>query len=167
MLVGTPGTFTADEIGLGRILAKCKEGDVVVIDVGGHNITVWGELTTIAAKQIGVRGLVVDGAVRDADIIRAHQFGVVTRHISPTAGKLRLRLGSVNEEPVKVGGISVNPGDFIFSDDTGAVSVPSKLYEKTLIELDKIKQKEDVFKEGLAKGLNYLDAAKEMGLRQI
>ncbi|MBM3939475.1 MAG: RraA family protein [SAR202 cluster bacterium] len=167
MLVGTPGTFAPDEIGLGRILAKAKAGDVIVIDVGGHPITVWGELTTIAAKNLGVRGLVVDGAVRDADIIRAHKFPVVVRHVVPTAGKTRLRLGSVNEEPVKVGGVSVHPGDFVFSDDTGVVVVPQSKYEQTLIELDKIKQKEDVFKQGLARGLNYLDAAKEQGLRQI
>lgn len=167
MLVGTPGTFGADDIGLGRILAKAQPGDVIVVDVGGHPITVWGELTTIAAKNIGIAGLVVDGGVRDADIIRAHRFPVVCRHVVPTAGKTRLRLGSINEEPVKVGGVSVHPGDFIFSDDTGVVAVPNRLYDQALGELAKIKAKEDAFKKGLAKGLAYLDAAKEMGLRQI
>ena len=167
MLVGTPGSFSADEIALGKILSHAKKGDVIVVDVGGAPITVWGELTTIAAMAQGVAGLVVDGAVRDVDIIRHHRFPVVSRHVVPTAGKTRLRLGSVGEEPVKVGGVTVHPGDFVFSDDTGVVVVPQAMYDRTLDEIDKIKTKEDAFKEGLAEGLPYLEAAKRMGLRQV
>ena len=167
MLVGTPGTFGADEIALGQILARASAGDVITIDVGGEYITVWGELAAMAAQNLGVSGLIVDGAVRDADIMRALGFPVLARHICPTAGKTRLRLGSVNEEPVKVGGVSVRPGDFVFADETGAVVVPQAMYDDALNELDKIKAKEDAFKEGLAKGLPYLEAAKGMGLKQI
>ena len=167
MLVGTAGTFTADEIALGKILGQAQAGDVIVVDIGGAPITVWGELTTIAAKSIGVTGLVVDGAIRDVDIIREHGFPVVSRHVVPTAGKTRLRLGSVGEEPVTVGGVSVLPGDFIFSDDTGVVVTPQDRYDETLSEIEKIKAKEDAFKAGLAEGLPYLEAAKRMGLRQV
>ncbi len=167
MLVGTAGTFNADEIALGQILAKASKDDVIVIDVDGEYITVWGELAAMAAQNLGVSGLIVDGAVRDADIMRKLGFPVLTRHICPTAGKTRLRLGSVGQEPVKVGGVSVHPGDFVFADETGAVVVPQDLYEQTLDEVDKIKQKEDVFKEGLKQGLPYLEAAKGMGLKQI
>ena len=167
MVVGKPGAFTADEIALGKILARVQAGEVIVIDVGGAAITVWGELTTIAAQALGVAGLVVDGGVRDADIIRAHRFAVVSKHVVPTAGKTRLRLASVGEEPVTCGGVSVHPGDFIFSDDTGVVSVPQDMLDDTLEEVRKIKLKEDAFKEGLAKGLPYLEAAKAMGLLQV
>lgn len=167
MLVGTPGTFTPEEIALGKILEAASKDDVIIIDVGGEYITVWGELAAIAAQALGVAGLIVDGAVRDADIMQSLGFPVLTRHICPTAGKTRLRLGSINQEPVKVGGVSVHPGDFVFADETGAVVVPQAMYDQTLGELDKIKKKEDVFKEGLAKGLPYLEAAKGMGLLQI
>ena len=167
MLVGTPGTFTPEEIALGKILEAASKDDVIIIDVGGEYITVWGELAAIAAQALGVAGLIVDGAVRDADIMQSLGFPVLTRHICPTAGKTRLRLGSINQEPVKVGGVSVHPGDFVFADETGAVVVPQAMYDQALGELDKIKKKEDVFKEGLAKGLPYLEAAKGMGLLQI
>lgn len=167
MLVGTPGTFTPEEIALGKILEAASRDDVIVIDVGGQYISVWGELAAMAAQNIGVSGLIVDGAVRDADIMRKLAFPVLTRHICPTAGKTRLRLGSVNQEPVKVGGISVHPGDFVSADETGAVVVPQAMYAETLDEVDKIKKKEDAFKEGLAEGLPYLEAAKRMGLLQI
>ncbi len=167
MLVGTSGSFSADEIALGKILSQAKADDVIVVDIGGEPITVWGELTTMAAQAQGVSGLVVDGAVRDVDIIRRLGFPVVSRHVLPRAGKTRLRLGSVDEEPVTVGGVTVHPGDFVFSDDTGVVVVPQGLYEETVSEIDKIKAKEDAFKQGLAEGLPYLEAAKRMGLTQV
>ena len=167
MLHATAGTFSADEIALGRVVEMAGAGDVIVIDVGGAPVTVWGELTTIAAQQKGVAGLVVDGAVRDADIIRAAQFPVVARHIVPTAGKTRLKLAMVNEEPILCGGVTVHPGDFIFSDDSGVVVCPQSMTESAIAEVDKVQKRETEFKKHLARGLSYLEAARELGLRQI
>jgi regulator of RNase E activity RraA len=167
MLRGTPNTFAAEEIALGRILEQAKKGDVIVIDVGGAPITVWGELTTIAAQNIGVAGLVVDGAIRDADIIRQAQFPVMTRHIVPTAGKTRLRLGSINEEPVLCGGVSVNPGDFVFADETGVVVCPQAKWDSVIGGVKKIQERETEHKKYLAQGMSYLDAARQLGVKQL
>jgi 3-hexulose-6-phosphate synthase/6-phospho-3-hexuloisomerase len=128
---------------------------------------VWGELTTIAAQNKGIVGLVVDGAVRDADIIRSARFPVMVRHIVPTAGKTRLRLGSVNEEPVLCGGVAVNPGDFIFADESGVVVCPQSMTESVIIEVQKIQTRETEMKKNLARGLSYIEAARELGLRQL
>jgi regulator of RNase E activity RraA len=92
---------------------------------------------------------------------------VMTRHIVPTAGKSRLRLGSVNEEPVLCGGVSVHPGDFIFADETGVVSCPQRLIDDVLAEVRKIQARENEMKANLAKGLSYLEAARQLGLRQL
>ena len=121
MVRATPGTFSADDLALGRVLDAAGAGDVIVVDVGGAPVAVWGELTTIAAQKMGVAGLVVDGAVRDADIIREARFPVMVRHIVPTAGKTRLRLAALGEGPVFCGGVTVHPGDFIFADDSELV----------------------------------------------
>ena len=64
MLVGTPGTFAPEEIALGKILQAASKDDVIIIDVGGEYITVWGELAAIAAQNIGVAGLIVERAPR-------------------------------------------------------------------------------------------------------
>ena len=167
MLRGTPGTYGADEIALGRVLESAGAGDVIVVDVGGAPVSVWGELTTIAAQNKGIVGLVVDGAVRDADIIRSARFPVMVRHIVPTAGKTRLRLGSVNEEPVLCGGVAVNPGDFIFADESGVVVCPQSMTESVMIEVQKIQTRETEMKKNLARGLSYIEAARELGLRQL
>lgn len=167
MLRGTPGTFDPDEIGLGLILEKAAPGSVIVIDVEGSPITVWGELTTIAAQNKGINGVVVDGAVRDADIIRAARFPVMTRHITPKAGKTRLRLGSVNEEPVLCGGVTVFPGDFVFADETGVTVTPNALVSSVMKEVEVIKTRESILKSHMTKGLSYLEAARMMGRKQL
>lgn len=167
MAVGTPGTFTADEIGLGRILASANAGEVIVIDAGGAPISVWGELAALDAQRIGVSGLIADAAIRDADIMTDLQFPTLTRHITPTAGKTRLKLDSINAGPVMAGGVTVRPGDFIFADDSGAVVCPQAMLEDTLREVQKVKDRESEFKKHLAKGLPYLEAAKQLGASQM
>ena len=167
MLRASLGSFHADDIALGRMLDATGTGDVLVVDVGSAPVTVWGELTTLAAQAKGLAGLVVDGGVRDADIIRAARFPVVARHVVPTAGKTRLRLGTVNQEPVLCGGVTVRPGDFIFGDETGAVSCPRERIEEVLLRVRQIQEREAAMKAHLAKGLTYLEAARELGLRQL
>ena len=167
MLRGTPSTFSADEIALGQILERAQAGDVIVIDVGGAPVTVWGELTTIAAQSKGISGLVVDGAIRDADIIRKARFPVMTRHIAPTAGKTRLRLGSINEEPILCGGVTVHPGDFVFADESGVVVCPQSKLESLVEGVQKIQARETEHKKYLAQGLSYLDAARQLGVKQL
>jgi len=54
--------------------------------------------------------------------------------------------------------------DFLFSEQ---VFEHVQNYDETLAEIAKIKAKEDAFKEGLAEGLPYLEAAKRMGLKQV
>ena len=45
-----------------------KPGDVIVIDAGGDTRrSVFGELMVTYCRMKGIRGIVVDGAVRDVD----------------------------------------------------------------------------------------------------
>lgn len=48
---------------------RASPGDVIVVDVGGAPVAVWGELASNSAMQMGVRGIVIDGAIRDIDDI--------------------------------------------------------------------------------------------------
>ena len=98
MLQARVGTFSAEDIALGRILEAASPGDAIVIDAGGAPIAVWGELVALAAINKGVVGVVADAGVRDADILKELKFPVMSRHLSPAAGKTRLKVVSMNEE---------------------------------------------------------------------
>jgi len=98
------------------------EGDIIVIDACGRPPAIWGELASESAKNKGLAGLVVEGAVRDtADILRTG-FAVWTRHVTSHAGE-PLGCGAINE-PIVVCGQRIRPGDWIVADDDGAMVLP-------------------------------------------
>lgn len=101
-----------------------KPGNIIVIDAGGGEKAVWGELATWSCIQKGVNGVVIDGAVRDVDVIRDLKFPVFARTVNPTAGDPK-GFGEVNVEIV-CGGVKVRPGDWIVADDNGVIVVPKE-----------------------------------------
>jgi 3-hexulose-6-phosphate synthase/6-phospho-3-hexuloisomerase len=101
-----------------------RPGDVLVIDSGGRPPAVWGELATESCIQRGLSGVVIDGAIRDVDAIRALGFAAFARCASPNAWEPK-GFGEIGQ-PVIVGGVRVSPGDWIIGDDSGLVHVPAE-----------------------------------------
>ncbi|MGC9453319.1 MAG: 3-hexulose-6-phosphate synthase [Phycisphaerae bacterium] len=100
-----------------------KEGDVLVVDAGSRPPAVWGELASESAKNAGVAGLVVEGAVRDSGDIRKLGFPVWSRQVSSNAGDPK-GLGEING-PVVICGQTILPGDWILADDDGVMVIPA------------------------------------------
>ncbi len=107
-----------------QALGRVPIGAVLVVDAGGYrDRAVWGEVLTIAAQQRGVVGLVVDGATRDVEAIRALGFPVFGRGTSP-AGPHKAGGGTIGA-PVCCGGVAVSAGDVVVADPDGVVVVPA------------------------------------------
>jgi len=99
-----------------------QPGDVIVVDVGGAPPAVWGEMASRSARNRGVAGVVIDGALRDSGDIRALKFPAFSRLICPNAGEPR-GLGEIGVS-ITVAGEVVEPGDWILGDDDGVVRIP-------------------------------------------
>lgn len=107
-----------------RAIGSAPPGSVLVIDTHGiRHSAFWGENTTRAALERGVRAAVIGGACRDVAAIRRLGFPVVSTGHTPQAG-LRDDEGEV-AVPVSIGGVPVLPGDLIVGDDNGVVVVPA------------------------------------------
>ena len=115
-----------------RALEFCRPGDVLVIDGGGDlaNAAVGGILSFYAA-HIGLAGVVIDGAIRDAAEIRSRDFPVYARGVTHR-GPYKDGPGEINV-PISVGGMVVNPGDIVIGDQDGLLAVAQDDAE-TLIE---------------------------------
>ena len=98
------------------------EGDIIVIDACGQPPAIWGELASESAKNKGLAGLVVEGAVRDTADIRRLAFAVWTRHVTSHAGD-PLGCGTINQ-PIVVCRQRICPGDWIVADDDGVMVLP-------------------------------------------
>jgi len=101
-----------------------QAGDVIVIDAGGRPPAIWGELATESAKNAGVAGLVVDGAVRDTADIRELGFPVWSTWVTSHAGDPH-GLGEINV-PIAISGQHICPGDWIVADDDGVMVLPKE-----------------------------------------
>jgi 3-hexulose-6-phosphate synthase/6-phospho-3-hexuloisomerase len=100
-------------------------GDVIVVEATGGDKAVWGELAAWSCIQKKVEGVVIDGAIRDVDEIRAMNFPAYAKHITPTAGDPK-GLGEINVE-ITCGGVKVRPRDWIIADDNGVMVVPQEM----------------------------------------
>jgi 4-hydroxy-4-methyl-2-oxoglutarate aldolase len=120
--VHSPG---GDNLWLHRAIALAQPGDVLVVYVNGvYDHGYWGEIMTTAAKTRALAGLVIDGCVRDADLLEQIGFPVFARGLSIRGtGKDYGAMGWLNA-PVRVGDVTVSPGDLIVGDRDGMVAVP-------------------------------------------
>jgi 3-hexulose-6-phosphate synthase/6-phospho-3-hexuloisomerase len=115
-----------------------EKGDVLVIKCSGDSMAVWGELATRSCINKGIEGVIVDGAVRDVDDIRALSYPVFAKREVPNAGEPK-GFGEINIKVV-CGGVEVNPGDWIVADENGVMVVPKqRAYEiaKRALEVKK------------------------------
>lgn len=110
-------------------LKMSEPGHILVADAGGYTqVGFWGSFIALVARDRGIVGLVIDGGCRDVGEIRKERFPVFCRGIgrTETIGRQELRPEDVNI-PVTVGGVLVEPGDFVMGDDDGVVVIPRAL----------------------------------------
>jgi regulator of RNase E activity RraA len=157
---GAFGTYTNEDFKLGQVIDAAQEGDVIVIDNGGNQVSTWGGIASFAAKMRGVAGLVVDGGVRDLDEIIEFQFPVFSRHVVPTSGKRRIKVLSMNTV-VTIDGITVRPGDIMVGDGTGIACIPIEVADEVVALATKFDQQDKQGIGEIRKGLSFTEALKK------
>ncbi len=105
-------------------IEAASPGDVIVIDAEDGNTAVWGELATWSCKVKGISGVVVIGAVRDADAIKEVGVPVYARRIVPNAGEPK-GFGEMGIE-IEFRGVKISPGDWIVGDESGIAVIPRR-----------------------------------------
>lgn len=146
----TVRTYPGDWAKPVEAIDHAPEGSVIVIDAGGSDIAVWGELATWSCVKKGIRGVVIDGAIRDVDAIRKLKFPAFARHITPTAGEPK-GFGEVEVE-ILCGGAKVRPGDWVIGDDSGVVVVPKEEAVEVANRAADVLEKENRVREEIRRG---------------
>jgi regulator of RNase E activity RraA len=107
---------------------QLQPGDVLVIDLMGRKEggTIVGDnLFYYVMKATKGGGLVVDGAIRDLEGIAEMDMPAYFRHTHPTAiGGVTLAAVNV---PVRIGNVTVMPGDLVVGDREGVAFIPPQL----------------------------------------
>ena len=151
-----------DNLMIHAAMALAKPGDVLVIDgKGDESCALMGEIMVSQCMALGIAGVVVYGAVRDTEAIRALGFPMYAIGANPN-GPSKLVPGRINW-PVSVGGVTVQPGDLVVADGDGVVVVETAKVP-TVLELAKKKLADETARiDGIRSGTQlrptWLDAA--------
>jgi 4-hydroxy-4-methyl-2-oxoglutarate aldolase len=119
------------------IIDILKPGDILVVDLFGkvRYGTIIGDNLATAIYSKSHNGLIVNGAVRDVTGIQEMPgFQVYTRGVDPSALE-HVMLTGINV-PIRIGDVTVMPGDIAIGDAEGVTFVPPQLAAKLADETE-------------------------------
>ncbi len=119
----TVKTRPGDNLMIHKAIDLAQPGDVIVVD-GGGDLTnaLIGEIMVSYATRRGVAGFVINGAIRDVDMIGSGTFPVYAAGVTHR-GPYKDGPGEING-PVAIDGMVIQPGDLIVGDADGFLCVP-------------------------------------------
>lgn len=111
-----------DNLMIHAAMALARPGDVLVIDgKGDRTAALMGTIMMTACRQLGIAGVVIDGAVRDSLEIEEMGFPVFCAGTNPN-GPTKNVPGRIGQ-PITCGGVQVRSGDLVVADADGVVVI--------------------------------------------
>jgi regulator of RNase E activity RraA len=106
-------------------LALARSGDIIVVDGKAYeSAALVGELMATQAAAADLGGFVLDGAVRDTEILSEGPLPIFASCRNP-AGPTKGIDGRIGKT-IAIGDVAVEPGDLVVGDADGVVIIPRK-----------------------------------------
>lgn len=123
----------------------------------------WGELMSVRARKLGAAGAVLNGYSRDTKAVLemsfpTFSFGPYGQDSAPRYKVVDYRV------PVEIGGVRIQPGDIIFGDIDGVLSVPAKTAEEIFTRAVEKVRGERLVKKALEEGNSAVAAFEKHGI---
>ena len=144
------------------MLGEIPTGHVAVYSCKHDQSAHLGELSVTSLKARGVAGAVLDGGCRDIRFILEEGFPVFTRHVTPEDSTWRWQLRAT-QLPILIGGVQVEPGDWVVGDDDGVVVVPAAIAGDVLADAEAKAATENQVRAAVREGVLPLAAYERHG----
>ena len=135
------------------IIESLQLNDVMVVDLRGkiESGTIVGDNLGTAVRTRTRAGLVVDGAIRDLPgLVTLTDVNFFMRDVHPTAIADET-LEGINV-PVRIGGVTVLPGDVVLGTPTGVIFIPPHLVQEVVETSEAIRVRDEFGKMRLNEG---------------
>jgi len=143
---------------------SCEPDDVIVCAASGSMRSgIWGELLSTAARNRGCAGVIVDGAVRDVEKMRAMNFTVFARGTNPYDSRNRQRVIDY-DVTIEIDGVKISPGDIIAADRDGMVVVPQAVEQAVIAAAWAKVHAENQVRDAVASGMSATEAFNTFGV---
>ncbi|MGN0867451.1 MAG: RraA family protein [Oligosphaeraceae bacterium] len=129
-----------------QMLDDFKPNGVVVWDTSEDTeASLWGGVMTATAMTKGIRGAVIAGGIRDTKQILEQKFPIFYKYRTSN-GSLGRCMITHYQVPVRIGKVTVRPGDIIFGDIDGVLCIPREIAYQVLLRAEGIEKNEvDIF----------------------
>jgi regulator of RNase E activity RraA len=156
-LVGKVVTARAnrDLMSVIHALRESGPGDVLVVDAGGDDRAVAGELFCTEAQRRGLAGLVIAGRTRDTAAVARLSMPVWSTGFAPNAYKAN-GLPETGIDLV-LEGVRVQPGDLIVGDDDGLVVGSEHEFAQAVETAEAIEAREKGLQARMLDGASLFD----------
>ncbi len=163
----TVNSRPGDNLMVHKALEMAEAGDIIVVNTNGNTTSaVFGELMCHSAVEAKLGGIIVDGAIRDVEGIRALGFPAFSRSVSPGGGD-KDGPGEINV-PISCGNTVVMPGDIVVGDSDGVVVVPrldaAEVLEKVEALVAREKKRIEEIKSGVVFKAEINETLKKKGV---
>ena len=123
-----------------QMLDEMKPGGLVDTS-GDTEASLWGGVMTATAISKGIRGAVIAGGIRDTKQILEQKFPLFYKYRTSN-GSLGRCMITHYQVPVKIGKVTVRPGDIIFGDIDGVLCIPREIAYDVLLRAEAVCEKE-------------------------
>lgn len=125
-----------------QMLDEMSEDAFVVWDTSRDDkATLWGGVMTATAKNKKLKAACIDGGIRDTHQILEADFPVFYEY-RISNGSLGRCLITHYQIPIKIGDVTIKPGDVVLGDIDGVLVVPRDIAYDVLIRAEEIKENE-------------------------
>lgn len=125
-----------------QMLDAMVEDSFVVWDTSrDQKATLWGGVMTATAKGKKLKAACIDGGIRDTHQILEADFPVFYEY-RISNGSLGRCLITHYQIPIKIGDVTIKPGDVVLGDVDGVLVVPRNIAYEVLIRAEEIRENE-------------------------
>lgn len=143
-------------------LSRAPRDSVIVCQPNDDTIAHMGELSAEVLQVRGVRGYVVDGGARDTDFICRIGFPTFCRYTVPI-DVVGCWAPTAMGEPVRIGNVRIDTGDYIIADRDGVVRIPADLAEDVVAAAEKVMTAENLVRKAILEGMDPREAYLKYG----
>ena len=146
-----------------QMLDGMHEDAFVVWDTSrDQKATLWGGVMTATAKGKKLKAACIDGGIRDTHQILEADFPVFYEY-RISNGSLGRCLITHYQIPIKIGDVTIKPGDVVLGDIDGVLVVPRDIAYEVLIRAEEIKENEKKIFSWVHEGQSIHDITKKGG----
>jgi 4-hydroxy-4-methyl-2-oxoglutarate aldolase len=125
-----------------KMLDAMHEDAFIVWDTSGdEKATLWGGVMTATAKGMKLKAACIDGGIRDTHQILEADFPVFYKY-RISNGSLGRCLITHYQVTLRIGDVTVKPGDIVLGDVDGVLLVPRDIAYDVLVRAEEIKENE-------------------------